>query len=92
MTKWCSVQSLLFFCNTIRVLAPVLLSLRNEGMTADRVSGPYQNTVKLYDRWASRLKKEQLDSQAAKLNEQSSGIHITEMPVRGLEQLLTKSK
>lgn len=69
------------FCSYVRELAPLLISLRLK--KADIVSGPYQNIVTLYDKWASRLRKAELESQAAQLKAESSGIHITEIPLIG---------
>lgn len=69
------------FCSYVRDLAPLLISLRQK--KTNIVSGPYQNIVFLYDKWASRLRKDELDSQAARLLAESSGIHITEIPIIG---------
>lgn len=75
------------FCDCIETLAPTLLSLRNKGLDLKTVSGPYQNTVTLYDKWASRLRKQSLDAEAAKLQASSSEIHITDIPILGLGDL-----
>jgi hypothetical protein len=69
------------YCSYVRELAPLLISLRLQ--KANIVSGPYQNIVTLYDKWASRLRKAELEAQAAKLKAESSGIHITEIPLIG---------
>lgn len=72
------------FCSNVREIAPLLVSLRQKKINI--VSGPYQNLITLYDKWASRLRKDELDSQAAKLKAESSGIHITEIPIIGASE------
>jgi hypothetical protein len=69
------------YCNTIKQLAPLLIRMRK----GDRnlVSGPYKNIIRLYELWALRMKKNELDSKASLLLKESSAIHITDAPVLG---------
>jgi len=70
------------FCSHINRLSPLLVALRKKN-NSKLITGRFQNTVTLFEKWSLRLKKESLDLQAARLTSESSEIHITEIPIIG---------
>ncbi|MDD3905236.1 MAG: hypothetical protein PHS46_01750 [Candidatus Omnitrophica bacterium] len=61
----CSVIGTVF-CQWVEEFAPLLIELR-EGSVDDITSGPYQNTVRLYDIWSCRLSRGKLKEERDKL-------------------------
>lgn len=71
------------YCSYVRQFAPLMISLRQEN--SEIVSGPYRNIITLYERWSSRLRKAALDRESARIQAESSGLHITAIPVVGAQ-------
>lgn len=65
-------------------LAPHLILLRIK--ETDVVSGPFQNVLTLYEVWLSRARKEELESQAMRINSELSGIHTSDITPIGTPQ------
>ncbi|HEV7701747.1 MAG TPA: hypothetical protein VGO43_16060 [Pyrinomonadaceae bacterium] len=70
------------FCADVELVAPFLVMVRVTPRGKFAI-GPYENTVALYQLWAARVKKEALDTQAARLLAESKDIHLSEIPILG---------
>lgn len=71
------------YCSHIRTLAPLLVNLRFGPAKKAAASGPYQNTIALYQTWSARLESHELEIEAAKLSAKREGIHTSSIPVFG---------
>ena len=69
------------FCNYVDELSPLLTC--SEEKKTQVASGPFQNVVDLYRCWASRMEKENLESQQSKIASALSSIHTSEIPPIG---------
>lgn len=72
------------FCDWVESLAPLIIDLR-AGQHPSTTSGPFQNTVALYQTWAARAKKNALESSAAKLHAEAAAIRETRLRPIGPE-------
>ena len=62
------------FCDKVHSLLPVLIQMRRGSKGV--ASGPFENTVKLYERWAAKLKRMESDAQ-------TQGVSITHTSPKG---------
>jgi hypothetical protein len=51
------------FCHYVGLFAPYLIAVRN-GQLTGVTSGKFENTVKLFELWVDRIRREQIEAQA----------------------------
>ncbi len=74
------------FCKFVRWLSPLLIALRAITSKDDLSRPRYQNTIIIYEKWSSRIKKESLKEQSTVINKEMLSIDDSSLPLIGLEK------